>query len=67
VAEQRSMQTVALLELALRAHSQPEMASRAVTVALDRRSLAAEIADLIDSQLASADPSGARWTPLESP
>ena len=51
-AERRSMQTVARLELTLRAHNQPDLASRAVMVALGRRSLAAEITELIDYQLA---------------
>lgn len=51
-AERRSMQTVAQLELTLRAHNQSDLASRAVMVALGRRSLAAEITELIDYQLA---------------
>jgi hypothetical protein len=52
VAEHRTMETVARLELTLRAHHRSELASRMVTRALGRRGPAEEIAELIDFQLA---------------
>lgn len=51
VAERRSMDVVARLEMALRAVGEADSASRAVMVALDRRGRADEIAELIDYQL----------------
>jgi hypothetical protein len=52
VAEQRGMDIVARLELSLRAKGLSDLASRSVQVALDRRGVAAEIAELIDHQFA---------------
>ncbi|HEV2344815.1 MAG TPA: hypothetical protein VGS97_12035 [Actinocrinis sp.] len=51
VAERRSMDVVARLEMALRAADESEAASRVVMIALDRRGRADEIAELIDYQL----------------
>lgn len=51
VAERRSMDVVARLEMALRAAGESDAASRVVVIALDRRGRADEIAELIDYQL----------------
>jgi len=56
VAEQREMDTVARLELSLRAAGHSYLASRCVKAALDRRSMASEIAELIDYQSAYGPP-----------
>ena len=51
VAERRSMDVIARLEMALRAVGESDVASRTVMIALDRRGRADEIAELIDYQL----------------